>query len=127
MATKFTNDDLTVVYEGEVLTTLNHRLVTKQNLSRKNLKALKETHIFKHMLFRAARATDDPAVLKDLAAKFQLLEFEQQRLWGFPQDARMHRWFEFPKCECPKIDNQERYGTGMGVVYSTCPVHGNNK
>lgn len=31
-----------------------------------------------------------------------MIDFLLQRLWKFPQDERLHRWFELPKCTCPK-------------------------
>lgn len=124
MPAKFKSSDFDVIYEGKIITQLNPRLAAKQNLSRANLEALKETHIFKHMLFNSAKATDDPATLKALATLFERVEFEQQRLWGFPQDSKMHRWFDFPKCACPKMDNQDRYGTGFAIINSACPIHG---
>lgn len=52
------------------------------------------------------------------------LEFELQRLWGFPQDKEFHRyWLNIGSCSCPKMDNMDRLGYGR-IINLGCPVHG---
>ena len=51
-------------------------------------------------------------------------EFELQRTWKFPVDARFHRFWTIPGCKCPSMDNQDRYPLGDYVVNSSCPLHG---
>ena len=55
------------------------------------------------------------------------LEFELQRLWGFPQDEEFHRyWLSVGQCYCPHIDNLERLGYGR-IINLGCPVHGTSQ
>ena len=52
------------------------------------------------------------------------LEFELQRLWGFPQDKEFHRyWLSVGHCKCGAIDNLERLGYGR-IINLGCPIHG---
>ena len=52
------------------------------------------------------------------------IEFQLQTLWRFKQDETMHRWFERPKCSCPKMDNSEMLGTGVRYTNPNCIIHG---
>jgi hypothetical protein len=113
--------------DGEVLTSLNGSLARRQKVTDEQLEALKLSHQLRWMLFEAARddsVKSQPLKLKLLAAMFEALEFEQQELWNFPRDAKFHRWFEFPGCICPKMDNAERVGSGSGIINCDCPIHG---
>lgn len=51
------------------------------------------------------------------------IEFTLQGLWKFTRDVNYHtHWIEIKGCTCPKMDNQERWGTGR-ITVSTCPWH----
>lgn len=59
-----------------------------------------------------------------ISDKVTELEFELQRLWGFPQDKEFHKyWLSVGHCECPPLDNLERLGHGR-IINLGCPVHG---
>lgn len=116
-----------VVINEKIVSRLNKRLAEKQGVSSEELQALIQTHVVKHHLFNTARSTKNPDILKKLAEAFELLEFEQQKLWHFPQDYKFHRWFDFPGCECPKIDNQENIGFDRKIYVGSCPIHGYEK
>ena len=57
---------------------------------------LKKTHEDRFRIFEAMENTDNVEELKMFAEQFDVLEFEQQRIWGFPQDRNFHRWFDVP-------------------------------
>ena len=121
----YTDKELTVYYNNEPITRLNSSLVIRQGVTPENLEELKRSHVLKYMIFEAAKNTDDQETLRALAKIFERLEFAQQRLWGFPEDSSHHRWFDFPQCACPKMDNAERLGTSAGQIINTsCPIHG---
>lgn len=59
-----------------------------------------------------------------ISDKVTELEFELQRLWGFPQDKEFHRyWLSVGHCKCGAIDNLERLGYGR-IINLGCPIHG---
>lgn len=105
-------------------TILNPDLLKKQKISKRTEKLLISSHDVKVAIFAAMEQTDDPATLKVLAKVETALEFHQQKLWGFEPNEDFHYWWRVPKCRCPKLDNQERYGTPYRIVSGACPVHG---
>lgn len=111
--------------DGKVIRMLNERLVTSQNLTDEQLEALKMSHQVRYMLFKAAETVlDQPLKLRMLAAVFDSLETEQQKLWGFKPDLTFHCFYNFPGCQCPVLDNQDRLGVAGKVHVSKCPIHG---
>ena len=56
--------------------------------------------------------------------KIQDLEFQLQDIFGFSRNADYHTyWFRLATCECPFLDNKDRYGTPYSVVNLECPLH----
>lgn len=111
--------------DGEPIGRLNATLAFRQSVTDEQLSALIMTHQLKEVIFAAARLSlNEPLKLKMLAAMFDALEFEQQTLWNFPRDANFHFFWNFPGCTCPKIDNNERWGTSHKIHALDCPVHG---
>lgn len=51
-------------------------------------------------------------------------EYALQALWNFKICSDYHQWwFKVKGCECPKLDNQDRVGTGSRVINQDCPYH----
>jgi len=118
---KYSNEDLIVYYKGKPKYWLNPALVEQQKLTKEQVEELKLTHQDRLRIFEAMENTDDVEDLKMYAEQFDNLEFEQQRIWGWPQDENFHRWFDVPKCKCP--DNSENIGTKYRIISSDCPIH----
>jgi|ERR1035437_181101 hypothetical protein len=110
--------------DGTPLTTLNRNLAERQKVTDEQLEALKLSHQLRWMLFETAKKTKEPLKLKMLAALYNVLETEQQKLWNFPLDPNFHRFFDFPGCLCPRMDNIDALGTAYRVHVENCPIHG---
>ena len=111
-----------VEYEGRVVTNLNKYLVDRQCLSFGAVEKIKKLHIFKHLLFEKMKVCPE----EDLAQYNEYVvacEYALQRAWGFPEDENYHRFWNTPRCECPKIDNEDAYPTGYYAHTVGCPVH----
>lgn len=52
------------------------------------------------------------------------VEFALQELWGFGANANLHRFWKQPHCLCPRLDNEESYGSINSCINEFCPVHG---
>lgn len=52
------------------------------------------------------------------------IEYNMQLLYGEKEDISFHRFWETPKCTCPKIDNLEIYPSVNPVFDDKCPIHG---
>lgn len=110
--------------DGEPIVQLNTYLARRQKVTAEQASALVMSHQLRYIIFEAAKTTKEPLKLKLLAAMFEALEFEQQALWNFPRDKNFHRWFDFPGCTCPKLDNAGMIGVDRRIRLQTCPVHG---
>lgn len=96
----------------------------KANKAEKQLPALRLAYQTKLDFYMLIRTNTNPKLLKEYAAQLTLVEFEIQRLYGFPEDAKYHRFWETPKCKCPYFDNRDRYLTGAHIIETSCPLHG---
>lgn len=90
----------------------------------KNLSKLKEAYWWKLMFFDMIKETDDLLELHSLAEDLKDLEMYIQELFNFTPDPNYHRFWEAPKCSCPKTDNSERWGTPYTIVNHFCVLHG---
>lgn len=110
--------------DGKTICLLNSYLANKQKITDEQLEALKLSHQLKWIIFESAKQTSDPTKLKMLANVCDALESEQQALWNFEVNKNFHRFFDFPGCTCPKLDNKERLGTEYAIFDTSCPIHG---
>jgi len=89
-----------------------------------NLESIKDCHRQKLEIYNAIEKEEDPEKLKEFPELLQNLEFELQELWGFPKNAKFHRFWDTETCECPKMDNNDAYPSGRYVISGNCPLHG---
>lgn len=108
--------------DGTVAYIMNWFLLNRQQCW-ENLEDIKETHQLKLIIYDLIRETEDPDLLKSLAQDLTEIEFHLQELWKFPRDANFHRFWEYPKCTCPKLDNADDY-PHMQHINLGCPLHG---
>lgn len=118
-----TNDKLKITYNGVLKGQLNPHLLDMRG-AWKNVNKLKEAHWLKNMLIDMMLETNDKEELKSLALDITEVEFELQDLWGFDRNTRYHRFWALPKCQCPKMDNDDWYGTKYSIKAVDCPLHG---
>lgn len=114
---------LQVYYSEKYNTILNKRFIDQQD-AWNNLEDIKAAFYTKYMLFDLIDNCTDSAMLKEYAKDLQALEFCIQGLFNFDEDARFHRFWEVPKCSCPKMDNADAWGTDYSIVDKNCVLHG---
>jgi len=115
-------DVYTVFWNNEPAFTLNKRLLDQQN-AWGNLTEIIEAHELKLCIYHLLHETKDKALIKSLASDLTEIEFELQELWGFSKDKMFHRFWEYPKCTCPRLDNIDAY-PHMRYISISCPLHG---
>jgi len=112
-----------VTYNGNTVN-LNKDLIKEQNLSDDRVKRILTLHYQKMQIFEAMKKIDDADDLKKYDMYLNEIEFELQYEWGFDCNQKFFKFWERPKCTCPKMDNDDRYPTGYYITNSDCPLHG---
>lgn len=111
------------MYTSEVK--LNDDLLKEQGVGEQaRNEIIKLTNELTKIIRHPKQFTDSPL----LAVKeVELLEYKLQRLWNFEQNAAFHSyWFLLDGCICPKLDNEDRFGSVERVYNSECKFHGKN-
>ncbi len=111
--------------DGTYITSLNKNLVIKQKLSGDKIELLKLSHIQLNLIFKFMETTNNQHNLINLAEMVDNIESIQQLLWGFANNKSMRRWFEVPKCTCPKLDNIDLLSLDNAIISENCIIHGN--
>lgn len=97
--------------------------VDEQRLkNKKNLKKIKSCLIEKLKIYDLIKKSDDD--LKKYYKKMTDIEYNLQTLYDEEENISYHKFWETPKCICPKIDNIEIYPSNKPYFNSKCPIHG---
>ena len=104
---------------------LNTKLIEQQNLTSQEVAIITELHELMDKIFAEMEATEDPTRLQECVQTVEDIEFLLQEAWRFPKNRDYHCWwYQVPKCQCPWMDNQERWGTNSRIISGACPLHG---
>ena len=87
----------------------------------KNLDKLKNCLIEKLKIYD--KILNTKYKLKTHYKKLTDIEYNMQLLYGEKENIAYHRFWETPKCTCPKIDNLEIYPSNNPIFDSKCPIH----
>lgn len=116
------NEELVVYYKGRAVSAVNPRLLDRQGCW-ENLEKIKQLHLERHDLFDQMYLETDVDLLLIYDSLCDVIEFELQELWKFEPNAKYHRFWERPKCTCPKLDNIDWYPYRK-VILEDCVLHG---
>lgn len=117
------DEDLIVTYNDKPILKINKVLLLKQNCA-ENLAKIKELHQQKRDIYQKIILSEDADFLKKYAEQITDIEFQLQDAWKFPRDRNFHRFWETPKCRCPRMDNEDHYPHGYYFFSLDCPLHG---
>ncbi len=112
-----------IKYPGRKAVYLNPSLCESRKIDEAGLQRLKDLHYALEDIYNSMEKSDDPAELRSLARLTTRIEYQLQETWGFKKNKNMHRWYNVPKCKCPKLDNEDALGTKYRIVMGNCPVH----
>lgn len=121
---EYQSKQLAVKLNGKIQYYISKRLVKRQRVSKQNLQKIIFLHELKLIIYELIKLTEDRAELKDYVTQLTNIEFRLQDSWGFPRNSEFHRFWETPKCTCPKLDNEERVGTQFTITNGSCILHG---
>jgi len=106
---------------------INQELAEKRGISDETIRQIQRLHLLREALKDIMATVENQELLPGLALTLQDLDFQLQDHWGFVRDPSFHRWFDVPRCTCPKLDNEENLGrSDMAIISSNCPVHAIN-
>ena len=125
---KFRKTKYHVEYDEKILCKINRDMILKYDVGEKSLLRIKELHVAKHinrMLVETAIRQEwvSNRFLKISADIEKEIEFLLQEAWGFDRDEKYHKFWEFPNCQCPDMDNRDRYPSEYYVISGECPIH----
>lgn len=114
-----------VVFKGYVQSFINPEMLTQQKISEDSevFQKIKEAQAERISIFYQMEKTNDQKLLSKLDFAFTANEFYLQSLWGFEENIDFHKFWEAPKCICPKLDNDDVYPTGFYSFRESCPIH----
>ena len=105
---------------------LNKVLLKTQKVSEKQEKKLLELHSELDEIFHTVYLMTDEVAEKlgySLTIAIKDIEYQMQANWNFNQDANYHTWwYRMPKCSCPTMDNEERFGVSK-IISHKCIIH----
>ncbi len=120
------------IYDYAISKGLNGFLAASQGISEDDIDELFNLHLCREAIMRVEKEAlielEGEALkekLKELAWELTEIEYHMQDSWKFPRDKDHHRYsWDFKSCNCPREDNLERTGLGIGYYVSQdCPIH----
>lgn len=102
---------------------INLRLAYQRGLSEEAIHKIQNLYKEEEELFHTMEQEDDPYQLRNYAFDWYNIQTQLQAHWGFPLNENYHRWWNLPKCTCPKMDNDDAWPTGRYYMSSGCPIH----
>jgi len=111
------NDKLLVKYK-DLRDRLDDNLVDETD----DVDSLKKCLLEKLKIYDEIGNSKDKNLTK-YSKKLSDVEFNLQLLYGVDEDEKFHRFWETPKCTCPKIDNVVKFPNGNYIFDKTCPIH----
>lgn len=103
---------------------INQNMVNRQKVSDEDVKRIVKLQTIRKYFYDFIELSDDKEEIRRLDSIITQIEFQLQKLWGFPQDRNYHRWFDVPKCSCPKWDNADNIGSEFRIINPNCILHG---
>ena len=105
---------------------INKELAIKQKLSEVEIEIIESLHYLRNFITLKAYCThiNKKEDLQVLYKRWFNNEKLLQKVWKFDNNDSYIKFWTFPKCTCPKMDNEDRYPIGFYIVNGECPIHG---
>lgn len=114
-----------VTFKGYLQHFINPEMLLSNKISddSQTFENIKKAQSKRIKIFHLMENTDNQKALEKLDQEFTANEFYLQEQWGFEKNIDYHKFWEAPKCTCPKIDNEDSYPSGYYSFNQNCPVH----
>lgn len=104
----------------------NPKLADKQDVSPLNRRVIDKLHILRELIEHQQTLTEDTEISTKLYEQWVENEHLLQELWNFPVDDNYIRFWVYPTCRCPKMDNEDYWPHGM-ITSEACKLHWRTK
>ena len=104
---------------------INEKLADRQGLSKQTRLEIALLHKGRADIFEASRKVESTEMQRELFSDWLDIERALQGLWGFEQDDNYIKFWEFPACSCPTMDNNDAYPYGYYSISGGGIIHGN--
>ncbi len=98
--------------------------VQRAKLTKKDFKKIQTLHKKRRWIVGIMKRSSKASTLRYWYERWTQNEFDLQEAWKFDKNENFHASWNLPKCTCPKMDNDENYGTKYRIITQGCPVHG---
>ena len=102
------------------------KLAIERKIPKEKIELIEYLQAERTFLFSLMSTCSDTE-LKKFDRKVEHIEFALQDLWGFPLDKNYHKFWNRPRCSCPKMDNEDNYPYGYYTIDCGCKLHGRIK
>lgn len=106
----------------------NPRLADQQEVGEFERKLIDKLHILRYLIesnvIELMETEDSEGIIKHNYEEWLDNEKILQKLWKFKEDDNYIKFWTFPACSCPKMDNDDAYPTGRYVTSQGCLIHG---
>ena len=102
---------------------VSETLARTQGISDEAIAELVQLHKDRIDLFNLMKEMDpklDNEALFECSEEWQKGEFKMQKLWGFKEDPKYHRFWNLPHCSCPSMDNIDMHPSDAYNVEPHC-------
>jgi len=106
--------------------TINKELVKKQGVSKQDISKINRLHEIRDDYIARMKKLNpkkEQYLLRLFSSFITEINYQLQELWGFDRNKNYHRDWYLPHCICPKMDNDDMYGTDYQVITDKCPIH----
>ena len=103
---------------------VNLSLAKKYGLSRDSIIMISSLHQQRQLIFDALESGEFLPSTR-INNMLESIEESLQLLWFNRVDLNYYRFWDIPKCGCPKMDNSDRYPYGNYIISEGCKFHGN--
>jgi hypothetical protein len=104
------------------------KLAEQQGVDAITCEAIDHLHLVRAFIEEEASCPDTKKEkLLKLYDLWFLNEQTLQKLWKFKRDPNFIKFWAFPQCTCPKLDNEEKYPYGRYIASMDCIIHGNGE
>ena len=103
---------------------INKQLAEDRGISEEDQLHISILHSGREDIFEASRKVVSPEMQRELFSDWLDVERTLQMLWGFDEEDRFIKFWTFPACSCPSMDNEDAFPTGYYYVNGDCIIHG---